>query len=549
MTKRHKKNSIWNRLKNAFIVILCLPISGLGSYMVYSSIDFVKEERFLEAGKIIEQNVLDLNNRLEQCENSLIYVAGNYTLQEFLQIDESDYLKVSQESKNIGSLLYNVLLSNHYYKNIKIYADKSFSVMGDLLKSKAEVEDEYWYTQTICTQDICWWYGQDGIYLTRRITTSYPVKTLGVIRVEVKSNLFEESFQIFEEVPVKISLNSQEVLYKDRGWTDGFYSENQQLLPENFRLTYEVNKKYFYPHTAMTLALPMVIIAIVLLLAGIMIRLVLEMLVKEVDYLVETVEEVKLGNFEVEVKPVRSEELNILADSIRDMLERIRQLISKVYQSEIEQKEMELEVLRSKISPHFLYNNLSAINWLAIEREQDDIYEITTQMATFYRTALNKGKRMDTVKLEITNIRAYVSLQLISHDHSFCVEYEIQDDTLEYIIPTFILQPLVENAIEHGIDSLRDEQGKLVIRSYCKDDVLYLEVEDNGKSLFNRIGDTVLGEERYGYGTGNVNRRIQLVYGKNYGLKITASENGTKSQLRLKIDNVGITYAIEKDGM
>ena len=80
MTKRHKKNSIWNRLKNAFIVILCLPISGLGSYMVYSSIDFVKEERFLEAGKIIEQNVLDLNNRLEQCENSLIYVAGNYTL-------------------------------------------------------------------------------------------------------------------------------------------------------------------------------------------------------------------------------------------------------------------------------------------------------------------------------------------------------------------------------------------------------------------------------------------------------------------------------------
>ena len=210
---------------------------------------------------------------------------------------------------------------------------------------------------------------------------------------------------------------------------------------------------------------------------------------------------------------------------------------------------MELEVLRSKISPHFLYNNLSAINWLAIEREQDDIYEITTQMATFYRTALNKGKRMDTVKLEITNIRAYVSLQLISHDHSFCVEYEIQDDTLEYIIPTFILQPLVENAIEHGIDSLRDEQGKLVIRSYCKDDVLYLEVEDNGKSLFNRIGDTVLGEERYGYGTGNVNRRIQLVYGKNYGLKITASENGTKSQLRLKIDNVGITYAIEKDGM
>lgn len=549
MMKKHNKNSIWNRLKKSFILILCLPILGLGSYMVYSSIHFVKDERILEIGKLIEQNVLDLNNRLEQCENSIIYVASNYTLQEFLQIDETDYLKINQASKNIGPLLYNVLLSNQYYHDIEVYTDKTFSVMGDLLKNKQEVEQEDWYTSTINTQDICWWYEEDGIYLTRRITTSYPVKTIGVIRVELKSRILEESFQIFENIPVKIALNNDVILFQDEAWRDGFYRKEQQLLPETFRLTYEVNGNYFYPHTAMTIALPMAIILIVLILAGLLVWIVLRMLVKEVNYLVEKVEEVKSGNLEVKVESVQTEELNILATSINDMLERIRQLISRVYQTEIEQKELELEVLRSKISPHFLYNNLSAINWLAIEREQNDIYEITTQMAAFYRTALNKGKKMDSLRLEITNIKAYINLQLISHENSFDVEYEIQDDTLDSIIPTFILQPLVENAIEHGIDLNRNDRGKLIIRAYRKNDILYLEVEDNGKTLFEKIGNSELEEEKYGYGTGNVNRRIQLVHGKNYGLKIVASEKGTISLLRLKIDDIGITYAIEKEGI
>lgn len=541
MMKKHNKNSIWNRLKKSFILTLCLPILGLGSYMVYSSIDFVKEERILEIGKRIEQNVLDVNNRLEQCESSLIYIASNYTLQEFLKMDETDYIKINQASKNVGPLLYNVLLSNQYYHRIEVYTDKSFSVMGDLLKDKEEVEQEKWYRTTIDTQDICWWYEEDGIYLTRRVTTYYPVEIVGVIRVEVKREILEESFQIFEGVPVRITLNEDKVLYQDDIWKDGFYSEKHSLLSESFQLAYDVNKDYFYPHTVMTILFPMVIILIVLLLAGVLVWIVLKMLVKEVDYLVEKVEEVKKGNLDVKVESVQTEELNILATSINEMLERIRQLIHRVYQTELEQKELELEVLRSKISPHFLYNNLSAINWLAIEREQDDIYEITTQMAAFYRTALNKGKKMDSLSLEISNIKAYIALQLISHEHSFDVEFEIEEEILKCVIPTFILQPLVENAIEHGIDLLRKERGKLVIRAYHKNSSLYLEVEDNGKCLFEKIGNCELEEEKYGYGTGNVNKRIQLVYGKSCGLKIMASEKGTLSRLCLKINDNDIT--------
>lgn len=132
--KRHNKNSIWNRLKYSFILILILPVLALGSYMVYSSIAFVKNERNMEAKQMMETNILDLNNRLEQCENSLIYAASNFTLQEFLQMDPEEYIKVNKASKNVGPLLYNVLLSNQYYKKLSVYAEKDFHVMSALIR-------------------------------------------------------------------------------------------------------------------------------------------------------------------------------------------------------------------------------------------------------------------------------------------------------------------------------------------------------------------------------------------------------------------------------
>lgn len=543
--KKRSKNSIRNRLKRSFVLSVCLPVLGLGSYIVYSAFRFVKEERILEIGKTVEQNILDLNNRIEQCERSLSYVASNYTLQEFLKMDTDNYLKLNRASINVGPLLYNVLLSNQYLNKLIVYSEKNYSVRTDLIKNIDEVSEENWFQSTIETADICWWYEEDKVFLTKRIMTSFPQEIIGVVKIEAKDRLFSDSFKILEDVPVRIKLNSSMVLYQDSGWENSYYYKSENLLPEGWKLEYEVSKGYFYPHKSLILAVPTGIIILVLILAELLIRVLLRILVKDVEYLASKVEEVKRGNLETVIEPVGTEELNLLAASMNEMLGRVRQLIEKVYQDELEQKELELEMLRSKISPHFLYNNLSAINWLAIERNDADIYEITTQMAAFYRTALNKGKKTDRLELEITNIKAYINLQLISHENSFDVRYEIEEDTLVCIIPTFILQPLVENAIEHGIDLLRKERGALSIRAFRKEKILLLEVEDNGKALYEEIGEGILEPARYGYGTSNVHRRIQLLHGEGYGLEIYASSTGTISRLRLKIDEIGIASAME----
>ena len=90
------------------------------------------------------------------------------------------------------------------------------------------------------------------------------------------------------------------------------------------------------------------------------------------------------------------------------MLRKIQTLIDEVYKSKLDKKSLELDLLQSKINPHFLYNNLSAINWIAIEKGEDRIYEITTELGTFYRTALNKGINVDHLNVEVENIKAYV---------------------------------------------------------------------------------------------------------------------------------------------
>lgn len=511
--------------------------------MIYSSIKYIRDGKLLEAEKLTEQNTLDLNNRMEQCENSLIYLAANYSLQQFLQMDTGNYMELREAAGDIGPLLYNVLLSNQYYKRLRIYADKDFILRKDLIKNSSEVCEETWYKETLETTDTCWWYEDGKIWISRKIAVSYPKKTVGVLFAELKENLLDGSFNIFEQVPVRILLNEKQEIYRGEKWTNGYFSETRELLPEGWKISYEIDRGYFYPGTWVSLAFPAAVIFSVILAAGIVVRIVLKLLVKEVEELVDKVREVDAGNLNMELEPLKTEELNILVGGINDMLARIRQLIQKVYQDEAEQKELELEVLRAKISPHFLYNNLSAINWLAIERGQDDIYEITTQMATFYRTALNKGRKSDRLQLEITNIQAYLRLQLISHENSFDVIYEIDPSTLEYIVPTFILQPLVENALEHGTDLLRDRRGRIVIRAYCREEALWLEVEDNGKALYERIGDNLMDIVDYGYGTGNVHRRIQLVYGEKYGLTIRGSKEGTIARLRLKIDEIGVAVS------
>ena len=231
-----------------------------------------------------------------------------------------------------------------------------------------------------------------------------------------------------------------------------------------------------------------------------------------------------------------STEIRHLGQSIQESYRQNSELMKKVIWEQNERRKSEFDVLQSQINPHFLYNNLSAINWIAIEKGEDRIYEITTELATFYRTALNKGINVDHLNVEVENIKAYVKLQLMAHDEGFDVEYKIEPSLLDEMVPIFILQPLVENAIEHGIDCMREKRGKISIEIYAENNELYMTVRDNGLELYEKIGQGKMSHEEFGYGVSNVDKRIRILCGEGYGVEIFAGPGGTTSIIKLRRD-------------
>ncbi|MCD8012591.1 MAG: histidine kinase [Lachnospiraceae bacterium] len=535
------KPSFLEQLKNAFILIILIPVLLFGGFIFYNSYRYVKDQRLIASTNSIEQNLIDLNNRIEQCQNSIKYLAANYSLQEFLQMDSSDTLELNKKAQNASVLIYNVLLSNQYYKKLTLYTEEDVLVLSDLQKSVDSVSDQQWFQDILLTSNVCWWFDDGTLYMGRKIVATYYADTLGVVVAELKSGILENSFSLFENYPIRINIYDEDILvyeYENGTFAETGFEQWEELEGTGFSIQYLIDKSYYGSIFSRNLCYTMIFVFVVFILAWLSIQVVARKLSKDLSVLVDEVNEVQNGNFDVPFQDTNTEEARILSESIQSMVNRIKKLIRQVYTKEIERQDLELNLLQSKISPHFLYNNLSAINWLALDCGEERISEITTEMATFYRTALNKGNNIDRLSVELENIQSYVKLQLIAHEDAFSVEYDVDESLKTCIIPIFILQPLVENAIEHGIERMTEKRGNIIIRIYQQDATLYLVVHDNGDSLYEKIGAAALPVENYGYGTGNVHKRIQLLYGKECGLTVLADETGTTSQIRLIADHL-----------
>ncbi|MEG0216127.1 MAG: histidine kinase, partial [Hungatella sp.] len=189
---------------------------------------------------------------------------------------------------------------------------------------------------------------------------------------------------------------------------------------------------------------------------------------------------------------------------------------------------MELKALQAMINPHFLYNCLSSIKWKAIRSGNDEISDLTGLLAKFYRTSLNGGNQITTVKNELENISAYIELQRRTHENRFDVCYHVEESSLAYSMPNFLLQPLVENAIEHGINYQEDslEKGLLVIEYETEENYLIFRILNNGPQIELERLEKILNTPGKGYGIFNIQERIRIYYGADCGLYADIDEDG-----------------------
>lgn len=538
----NKTKSFQNQIKQAFIIVVVIPVILLSLFFIYSSFKYINNKNLSEIHNLINQNSIDIKNKIKNCDNSLRYLAANYDLKNFLLVDNSNYLQLSQYSKNIKNLFYNIMIPNPYYEKLTLFTDKELNLLTEFIKNSEDVKKEDWYKNIVNSEQNYWWYENDKLFMGRKIISAYPLKVVGVIVIEIDKNLFYDSFNIFKDIPIKISVgNNKQIFYKyiDTKWTENpKLKRNINLNINNWKITYEIDKIYFKDYLLVSLFAPLFVIFLILLLTWVLISYLPKKLSKDLFGLVEEIEAIQKGDFNIKFSSSKIKEINILSEGIQNMLDKISKLIDEVYDKEIERQELEINLLQSKMKPHFLYNNLSAINWIALEFGQEKIYTIATELANFYRTSLNKGRNIDKISIELENIKSYINLQLISHNNSFNVEYDIDEIALNKDIPIFILQPLVENAIEHGIDQLYNKIGLIKIKIHQKNEYIEIYINDNGNSLYKKIGVSQLKKENFGYGISNISKRIQLLYGNSSFISIFCDEYGTTSLIKLKFNHL-----------
>ena len=261
--------------------------------------------------------------------------------------------------------------------------------------------------------------------------------------------------------------------------------------------------------------------------------------IQELEKSVNALEE---GALDTEVYIGGSYEIQHLGRSIGDMAKRIQTLMEDIVAEHESKRKSEFDTLQSQINPHFLYNTLDIIVWMVENEQKQEAVKVVTALARFFRISLSRGKSIIRVSDELEHVRNYLMIQHMRFKNKFTYQIQADDDVLEMASLKLMLQPLVENAIYHGMEFM-DGDGEILIRASKKGDELLFSIEDNGlgmcpEQVERLLTDTSHVPSRRGSGIGvrNVNERIRLYFGEDYGLEIDSEpDEGTRIYIHLPV--------------
>ena len=238
--------------------------------------------------------------------------------------------------------------------------------------------------------------------------------------------------------------------------------------------------------------------------------------------------------------PVAHEEIGDLIDTYNYMTRKMNELIQKQIKSAEDLRIAEFNSLQAQINPHFLYNTMDMINWLALQGHTSEVSEAVQNLSRFYKLTLSRKKSISTIEREEEHISIYISLQNMRYHDSIDFISDIPDELMEYQIPKLTLQPVVENAILHGILEKETKSGTIVLTGWLEDTDVVLLISDDGVGISPEKMPTILsgtGQSNSG-GTNiaiyNTHRRLQILYGQKYGMTYTSTPGqGTEVQIRI----------------
>lgn len=307
------------------------------------------------------------------------------------------------------------------------------------------------------------------------------------------------------------------------GWNIVVVNSMSNLLVENRRFHY-------------------IIWFILLLVGAILILLDIQVFRNFTDpvyQLLATMEDFGKGNYNARAKEEGIGELKSLSANFNIMADKLQKQMEEIRQNEREKQKMEKKLLQSQINPHFLYNTLDSIIWMIRSEEYEGAGEMVSSLAKFFRISLSQGKDMIPLGKELEHATSYLKIQNIRFKDKFDFKVEADPKLMKYLIPKLSIQSLLENAIYHGMEGMY-EDGEIIISVYEEEDTIKIDVADNGLGMTEDkleyiMNHQVVSSKRgSGIGVRNVHERIQLIYGKQYGITITSElDEGTTATITI----------------
>lgn len=247
------------------------------------------------------------------------------------------------------------------------------------------------------------------------------------------------------------------------------------------------------------------------------------------------------GMFDIQIDEGGEYIVSELSKTFNNMVNRIKELMNEIVAQQDEKRKKELEALQSQINPHFLYNTLDSIIWLAENERIEDSILMTTALSRFFRIGISSGRTIITVREELEHAKNYLSIQKIRYKNKFTYQVIAPDEVLNAKTIKLILQPIIENSLYHGIEYMYDP-GEITIQVTMEGNTLLYIIKDNGVGMSEETLSKLFSEEKIvktkgsGVGFKNVNKRIKLYYGQEYGMSVESKQDeGTTIYIRIPL--------------
>ncbi|MGN1185287.1 MAG: sensor histidine kinase [Oliverpabstia sp.] len=538
------------KMNLVLIMVGLLPLAVVSIFMILGFRKILVEKEYESMEVALNQTLNTIDKQVGIYTNLMNYLVFDDDLQKVLGEEQTKDFKSYNNYVNIVDPILNtpkfyqegIRRVTIYSQNIKIPHDVTLAPME-------EIQDKKWFSQLEQASKCIWvWSGTDREEILAIRTFPGYRDTKSYLGMYCSLESLIEPLYYFQKDGAGILLTDEDdrILYLESALEDSaeiksvkeikntysYLKREITGLPLNIYIFMDQSEIYsgFYDMMARIILVVVFCLISILIISRSMSRL----MVNRIERLITCVNQIEYSTMEIDLNDQSRDEIGVLIRSFHQMLAEIKRLIKEVYESRIRQQKLEMQALQAQINPHFLYNTLSMINWKAISAGEEDISTITLALSDYYRTTLNRGETFINIRGEILNIRSYLEIQLMMHDYGFEVEYDLDPSLDEYQMPKLILQPLVENALEHGLDV--KEEGEKILRISCRqdhEDIIWT-VEDNGVGMEEVVADNMVKTHTSGYGVRNVNERLILLYGEHYGLRIE-SEPGKGTCVEVRI--------------